>query len=86
MIQRKGDWLQVQDYESDRGWVSRALNRRTPYHVLKSNIVNIRSGAGARAQGRSARLEAIQAKREERMASSTDMSIGSAQLRGTNTV
>lgn len=46
VIKRKGDWLQVQDYENDRGWVSRALTSRTPYHVVKSNIVNIRSGPG----------------------------------------
>lgn len=46
VIQRKGTWLQVQDYENDRGWVSRALTSRTPYHVVKSNVVNIRSGPG----------------------------------------
>jgi hypothetical protein len=37
-------------------------------------------------QGASDRLEAIQAIRVERMASSTDISIGSIQVRGTNTV
>lgn len=46
VLKRKGAWLQVQDYENDRGWVSRALTSRTPYHVVKSNGVNIRSGPG----------------------------------------
>ncbi len=44
VIKRKGSWLQVQDFENDRGWVSRKLTAKTPYHVVKSNTANLRSG------------------------------------------
>lgn len=46
VLRRKGRWLQVQDFEKDNGWVARALTGRTPYHVVKSRIVNIRKGPG----------------------------------------
>ena len=44
VLKRKGGWLQVQDFENDRGWVSRKLTSKTAYHVVKSNTANIRSG------------------------------------------
>jgi uncharacterized protein YraI len=44
VLKRKGSWIQVQDFENDRGWVSRKLTSKTPYHVVKSNTANIRSG------------------------------------------
>lgn len=44
VLKRKGSWLQVQDFENDRGWVSRKLTSKTAYHVVKSNTANIRSG------------------------------------------
>lgn len=46
VLKRKGRWLQVQDFENDKGWVARNLTGRTPYHVVKSRIVNIRKGPG----------------------------------------
>lgn len=44
VLKRQGSWLQVQDFENDRGWVSRKLTSKTAYHVVKSNTAHIRSG------------------------------------------
>lgn len=46
VLRRQGRWLEVQDFENDKGWVARALTGRTPHHVVKSRIVNIRKGPG----------------------------------------
>ncbi|HEY0845141.1 MAG TPA: SH3 domain-containing protein, partial [Noviherbaspirillum sp.] len=36
-------WLQVRDFENDEGWVYRSLTGRTPHHVVKVPVANIRS-------------------------------------------
>jgi len=46
VLQRKGSWLQVKDFENDRGWVAGALTDRTPHHIVKAKVANIRSGPG----------------------------------------
>lgn len=46
VIGRKGSWLQVRDFENDKGWVARALTGRTPHHIVKAKVANIRSGPG----------------------------------------
>ena len=46
VLQRRGSWLQVKDFENDRGWVARALTGRTPHHIVKAKVANIRSGPG----------------------------------------
>lgn len=46
VLQRKGSWLQVKDFENDRGWVARALTGHVPHHIVKSRTANIRSGPG----------------------------------------
>jgi len=46
VLQRKGSWLQVKDFENDRGWVARALTGQTPHHIVKAKVGNIRSGPG----------------------------------------
>lgn len=43
---RRGDWLQVTDFEGDSGWVSRRLTGTTPHHVVKVPQANLRSGPG----------------------------------------
>lgn len=43
---RKGRWLQVVDFENDRGWVARSLTGSTPHHIVKSRVANMRSGPG----------------------------------------
>ena len=46
VVGSKGSWLHVRDFENDRGWVSRSLTARTPYHVVKVPVANLRSGPG----------------------------------------
>ena len=46
VTQRKGNWLAVKDFEGDTGWVARSLTGRTPHHVIKSKVANVRSGPG----------------------------------------
>lgn len=46
VLARKGSWLQVKDFENDRGWVARALTGKTPHHIVKARIANVRSGPG----------------------------------------
>lgn len=48
VVGRRGGWLQVQDFENDRAWVSRALTDRVPHHIVKAPIANLRSGPGTR--------------------------------------
>ena len=44
VLGRRGQWLQVKDFENDKGWVYRPLTDRTPHYVVKSKVVNIRKG------------------------------------------
>ena len=46
VTQRKGGWLKVKDFEGDEGWVARSLTARQPHHVVKSKVLNLRSGPG----------------------------------------
>lgn len=48
VVRRQGRWLQVQDFENDRGWVARSLTGNTPHHVVKASKANIRRGPGTR--------------------------------------
>jgi SH3-like domain-containing protein len=44
VIGSTGSWLKVVDFENDKGWVHRPLTDRTPHHVVKVKIANMRSG------------------------------------------
>ncbi|MBS3996455.1 MAG: SH3 domain-containing protein [Hydrogenophaga sp.] len=46
VLARQGNWLQVSDFENDRGWVARSLTGNTPHHVVKAKTANIRQGPG----------------------------------------
>ncbi len=47
VVGRKGQWLQVRDFENDTGWVARSLTSgRAPHHIVKSGVANVRSGPG----------------------------------------
>ena len=43
VVGRRGDWLQVQDFENDKGWILRRLTGSTAYHIVKVKIANMRS-------------------------------------------
>lgn len=43
VVGRQGNWIKVSDFESDQGWVLRSLTGRTPHHVVKARVANLRS-------------------------------------------
>ncbi|WP_422085938.1 SH3 domain-containing protein [Variovorax sp.] len=48
VIGRKGDWLRVSDFENDKGWVYRPMTSKTPHHVVKAKVANLRRAPNAR--------------------------------------
>lgn len=48
VLERRGQWLKVQDFENDRGWVATSLTGRQPHHIVKVPVANIRSGPSPR--------------------------------------
>jgi len=46
VIKRQGNWLQVQDFENDRGWVVRSLTANAPHHIVTAKVANLRQGPG----------------------------------------
>lgn len=53
VIQEKGKWLKVQDFENDTGWLHRDLTNGTGHMIVKVNKdknrkINIRSGPGTK--------------------------------------
>lgn len=48
VLQRKGRWLRVVDFENDKGWVARSLTSTTPHTIVKSRKANLRAGPGTR--------------------------------------
>ena len=43
VVGRRGDWLEVRDFENDKGWIYRRLTSTTAYHIVKGKIANMRS-------------------------------------------
>lgn len=58
---RKGRWLKVRDFENDTGWVYRPLVGKTPHHVVKAPVANIRSAptTSSRVVGKAERGEVL---------------------------
>ncbi len=48
VLDRQGKWLKVRDFEGTVGWVYGPLTSATPHVVVKTKIVNIRSGPGTK--------------------------------------
>jgi SH3-like domain-containing protein len=46
VLQSKGSWSKVQDFENDVGWVYKKMVKRSPHMIVKGKRVNIRSGPG----------------------------------------
>jgi SH3-like domain-containing protein len=46
VLRRQGSWIEVSDFENDKGWVARSLVGNAPHHVVKSRTANIRRGPG----------------------------------------
>ena len=50
VTKRQGSWLRVRDFEGDTGWVARSLTRKTPHHIVKAKVANVRSGPGTQSR------------------------------------
>ncbi len=50
VLKQRGRWLKVRDFENDSGWVARSLTGRTPHHVVRSQVANVRSGPSLRSR------------------------------------
>ncbi len=48
ILQKRADWLHVQDFEGDRGWVARWVTASTPHHIVKVKVAHLRQGPGTR--------------------------------------
>lgn len=46
VLERRGNWLRVQDFEGDQGWIARSVTANVPHHIVKGTRVNLRSGPG----------------------------------------
>lgn len=46
VVSRKGNWLQVNDFDSDTGWIYKKLVTKTPYMIVKNEKTIIRKGPG----------------------------------------
>ena len=67
VLKRRGSWLQVRDFENDRGWIAKSLTARTPHHIVKSKIANIRRGPGTRHRivGKAERYEVLRTREKK---------------------
>ncbi len=53
VLQEQGDWVQVEDFEKDSGWLSKKLTSSNGHMIVKVNKdenkkINIRSGPGTK--------------------------------------
>lgn len=46
IIKKSGNWYRVRDFEGDIGWIHRRLLKEIRAVIVKSDIVNVRKGAG----------------------------------------
>ena len=48
ILETRGSWYKVVDFENDSGWVYRKLMARRPHMIVKKKRINIRSGPGSK--------------------------------------
>ena len=46
VLGEQGDWLQVRDFEGDRGWIAKSLTGNAGHHVVSNPTANLRAGPG----------------------------------------
>jgi uncharacterized protein YgiM (DUF1202 family) len=46
VLDRKGGWVKVEDFEGDSGWIYGKLVAKNPHLIVKKKRVNVRSGPG----------------------------------------
>ncbi len=48
VIDRKGAWIKISDFEGDEGWVHKDLVAKTPHLIVKKKSINVRNGPGTK--------------------------------------
>lgn len=48
VLQKKGQWLQVADYEATLGWVFAPLTNTTPHRIVTAPKARLRAGPGTK--------------------------------------
>jgi len=48
VVDDQGDWLKVQDFAGDTGWVATKQIDRKPHMIVKDDLVDVRSGPSNR--------------------------------------
>jgi SH3-like domain-containing protein len=46
VLEEHGNWVKVEDFEGDVGWIYKTLVDREPHLIVKKRRVNMRSGPG----------------------------------------
>lgn len=46
VVEKKGEWYKVKDFEGDQGWVHTSVIDKTRSVIVKSNKCNVRKGPG----------------------------------------
>jgi uncharacterized protein YgiM (DUF1202 family) len=46
IIEKKGEWYRIQDFEGDKGWIHNSLLDKTPSVIIRVNRCNVRTGPG----------------------------------------
>ncbi|NLZ17680.1 MAG: SH3 domain-containing protein [Desulfobulbaceae bacterium] len=49
VLERKGAWIKVQDYEGDKGWIQQSLVSKNSFVIVRVREAKVRSGPGASA-------------------------------------
>ncbi len=52
VLDRKGQWLKVKDFEGDLGWVYRPLVSKKAHVIVRATVANVRSAPSTRSQVR----------------------------------
>lgn len=62
VVARRGQWVQVRDFEGTLGWVSRPLTAKQPHYLVKVRSANLRAAPGTqhRLIGRLNQYEIVQ--------------------------
>lgn len=50
VVQTRGPWLKVRDFENDEGWIYKPLTGRTAHHVVKAKVANVRQAPGLKSR------------------------------------
>lgn len=68
VLKHRGRWLQVRDFENDRGWVAKSLTSKTPYHIVKTPTANVRKGPSTkyRIVGKAERFEVLRTRKKSK--------------------